>query len=560
MSENLTTPAPSEPTENFGDLLSQFERGNTHSTGEGSKQLRGTVVSVTADSVYVDIGYKTEGVLPLAAFASDKEPVKPGDELLVSSKGRNEEGYYDLSKLKVEQPKDWESLEEACAARSIVSGTVTGAVKGGLTVDVGVRAFLPSSRSGTRDAAEMEALVGQQIHCRITSVDVEDENVIVDRRSVLEEEANATKEQRFAGIKEGDTVSGTVRSLTAYGAFFDLGGIDGLLHIGEIAWSRIANPADVLTVGDTLEVKILKIDPATKRIGLSRKQLLPHPWDAVEGKYTQGQRVRGVVTRTADFGAFVELEPGVEGMIHLSEMSWAKKVRKADDMVKVGDTVDAVILGINIPERRLALGLKQALGDPWVEAAERLTVGSVVEGPVVSFTKFGAFVQVAEGVEGMVHISEIVADKRLNHPQDELRTGQIVQAKVLEVDPAKRQLRLSIKQMVPTGLEDFLAEHKPGDTVTGRILDLDPSGERGRVELGEGIIAICSLPVAPQAPEPDASGSLDLSSLTSLLNAKWKGGSTASAAKPEPVRPGQVRAFRITRLDESTREIALELS
>ncbi len=398
---------------------------------------------------------------------------------------------------------------------------------------------------------------GRPIPAPIASVDADDENVILDRRSVLEEEATATKDRRYAEVKEGDTLPGTVRSLTEYGAFLELGGVDGLLHIGEIAWSRVAKPADVLSVGDTLNVKVIKIDPATRRIALSRKQLLPHPWDAVPEKYTQGQRVRGVVSRTADFGDFVELEPGIEGMIHLSEMSWARKVRKADDMVKVGDTVDAVILGINLTERRLALGLKQALGDPWIEAAERLTIGSVVEGPVTSFTKFGAFVQVAEGVEGMVHISEIVADKRLNHPQDELRTGQIVKAKVLELDQAKRQLRLSIKQMVPTGLEDFLAEHKVGDTVTGRILDV--SGERGRVELGEGIIAACRLPAQTPTPEPVGGASLDLSSLTSLLNAKWKGGPTATVPKPEPVRPGQVRSCRIAQLDAAIGEIVLDL-
>jgi small subunit ribosomal protein S1 len=547
-----------EPEQPFGELLKQFERDHSHRTGEGSKQLKGSVVSVTAESVFVDIGYKTEGVLPLKAFAGEAKPVEPGDALLVTVKGRNEEGYYELSKLKVEAPKDWESLEEAFAAKAVVSGIVTAVVKGGLTVDVGVRAFMPGSRSGARDAAEMEKLVGQEIRCRITKLDVDDEDVVVDRRSVMEEEERSTKEKRFAEVQEGDTVSGTVRSLMDYGAFVDLGGMDGLLHVGEIAWTRVTKPEDVLSVGQSVDVKVLKIDAESKRISLSMKQLLPHPWDAVPGKYTQGERVRGVVTRTADFGAFVEIEPGVEGLIHISEMSWAKKVRKADDLVKVGETVEAVILGINVAERRLALGLKQTLGDPWVEGAEKYGVGSVVEGPIVSFTKFGAFVQVADGIEGMVHISEITAEKRLNHPQDVLRTGQVVQAKVLEFDKEKRQLKLSIKQMVPTGLEDFFTEHQVGNTVTGRIVEV--TGERGRVELGEGVFAVCHVAAAAPVEQPSSGGALDLSSLTSLLNAKWKGGATKSAPQAETVHAGQIRSFRIVKLDAEAKVIELELA
>jgi small subunit ribosomal protein S1 len=549
--------ATASPDESFGDLLSQYERTHSHRTDEKSKQLRGNVVSITADAVYVDIGYKTEGVLPLSAFAGDKEPVKPGDVLLVSSRGRNEEGYYDLSKLKVEQPKDWESLEEAFAAKAIISGTVTAVVKGGLTVDVGVRAFMPASRSGVRDASEMEKLVGQQIECRITKLDVADEDVVVDRRSVLEEQERSTKEKRHAEMKEGETLSGTVRSLTEYGAFIDLGGVDGLLHIGEIAWTRIAKPEDVLSVGETIQVKILKMDADTKRIALSMKQLLPHPWDAVPDKYTQGERIRGVVTRTADFGAFVELEPGVEGLVHLSEMSWAKKVRKADDMVKVGETIEAVILGINLAERRISLGLKQTLGDPWVEFADKFAVGSIVEGPVSSFTKFGAFVHVADGVEGMVHISEITAEKRLNHPQDVLRTGEVVKAKVLEFDKEKRQLRLSIKQMVPTGIDEFLAEQQVGGTVTGRIIEAKDGV--AKVELGEGVIATATIPAPTQLPEQTTSPAVDLSLLTSLLSAKWKGSATKSEPKAEAVHTGQIRSFKITKLDPDTKVIELEL-
>src|SRR5271170_4872204 len=402
-------------------------------------------------------------------------------------KGRNEEGYYELSRLRVEPPKDGSALEKAFEDTAVIVGTVTGVVKGGLTVDVGVRAFMPGSRSGARDASEMEKLVGQEIRCRIIKLDATEEDVVVDRRAVAEEEDRSTKERRYSEIREGDTVSGTVRSLMDYGAFVDIGGVDGLLHISDIAWGRIDKPADVLTVGQEIDAKVLKVEPAGKRISLGMKQLQPHPWDAVAGKYLTGERVRGKVTRVTDFGAFVELEPGIEGMVHLSEMSWAKKVRKPGDLVKAGDVVEVMILGLNAAERRMSLGLKQTLGDPWAEAPEKFAVGSQVEGPVTSFTKFGAFVQLAEGIEGMIHVSEISAEKRIERPQDVLRVGQVVKAKVLEVDKEKRQLRLSMKQLVPTGLDEYIAEHKVGEIVSGRLIEV--SGDHGTVELGDGIHA-----------------------------------------------------------------------
>ncbi len=344
-----------ESTESFDTILSQYEQTHSRQSGEGGKQISGTVVAVTVDLVIVDIGYKTEGVLPLAVFQAAGETVEPGTKLLVSVKGRNEEGYYELSRLRVEQPKDWSALEKAFEDKAVIVGTVTGVVKGGLTVDVGVRAFMPGSRSGARDAAEMEKLVGQEIRCRIIKLDAAEEDVVVDRRAVAEEEDRSTKERRYAEIQEGDVVSGTVRSLTDYGAFVDIGGVDGLLHISDIAWSRVEKPADVLTVGQQIDAKVLKVEAAGKRISLGMKQLQPHPWDAVAGKYAAGERVRGKVTRVTDFGAFVELEPGIEGMVHISEMSWAKKVRKPGDMVKQGDVVEVMILGVNAEERRMSL-------------------------------------------------------------------------------------------------------------------------------------------------------------------------------------------------------------
>jgi small subunit ribosomal protein S1 len=557
-------PEPAQPEESFADIFSEFQR--THSRRDGSSQIRGTVVAVTADSVLVDIGFKSEGILPVAAFATSKEPPKPGDALQVSVKGRDEDGYYALSLFRTAIPKDWTSLERAFADKSTIVGTVTGVVKGGLHVDVGVRAFLPASRSGARDAAEMEKLIGEEIRVRITKLDVADEDVVVDRRVVTEEEALEGKARRFGEVKEGAVVDGTVRSLTEYGAFVDLGGVDGLLHISDIAWSRVAKVEDVLTVGQQLEVKVLKIDPETKRIALGLKQLQAHPWDAVAEKFTAGQRVRGVVTRIAEFGAFVELEPGVEGLVHLSEMSWSKRIHKATEVVNFGDVIEAVILNINIPDRRISLGLKQALGDPWVEAAARLAAGSVVEGSVASITKFGAFVAVSEGVEGMVHISEIAADRRLNHPSDVLRVGQSVRAMVLDLDKEKRQLRLSIKQLIPTSLDEFLAEHKAGDAVTGRVASIHDGV--AQVELGEGILCSCKLPAEkpaePAVEEAPKAATVDLSALSSMLKNKWKTGAPAASAassktKAEPVSAGQVRSFRISQIDSAAKRVTLEL-
>jgi small subunit ribosomal protein S1 len=556
--ESPSAPETPETSEPFDSILLEFEQSHAHKATDGGKQLEGTVITVTSSQVFVDIGYKVEGVLPLTAFANASPPVQPGDRFPVTVKGRNEEGYYELSLLAVRRPADWSSLELAFAEKATIVGTVSALVKGGLSVDVGVRAFLPASRSGARDAAGMEALVGQEIRCRITKLDVQGEDLVVDRRAVLEEEERSTKDRRYSEIREGETVHGTVRSLTGYGAFIDIGGVDALLHVGEISWSHVNQASDVLSVGQEIEAKILKIDAEKRRISLGLKQLQPHPWDVGAGKYTIGERVHGVVTRVLDFGAFVELEPGIEGLIHLSEMSWTKKVRKPSDMLKPGDTVEAMILGVNVGERRISLGLKQALGDPWVEIASRVRVGSVIEGPVTSFTKFGAFVQVAEGVEGMIHVSEITAEKRVVHPQDVLKAGQIVKAQVLEVDREKRQLRLSIKQMIPVSLDEYIAEHKQGDVVTGRTIEV--VGREARVELGEGIEARCGISdPATAAGEPTGAAKADLSSLTSMLQARWKGGAPAGPPKPDAVRAGQIRSFRIAKLDAGAQRIELEL-
>ncbi|HWY54835.1 MAG TPA: 30S ribosomal protein S1 [Terriglobales bacterium] len=547
-----------ETNESFQDILSQFEHSKSRKPVEAGQGREGTVIAVTVDSVLVDIGFKTEGILPLTAFKSADE-VKPGDKLLVSVKGRDPEGYYQLTRGKSERPKDWAALEKAFADKATIIGTVTALVKGGFSVDVGVRAFMPASRSGARDAAEMEKLVEQEIRCRITKLDVTEEDVVVDRRAVTEEEERAVKEHRYSEVKEGATVHGTVRSLTDYGAFVDIGGVDALLHVSDISRSRVSKPADVLSVGQEVEVKILKIDSEKRRISVGMKQLEPDPWDSVPAKYKPGERARGTVTRILDFGAFVELEPGLEGLIHISEMSWGRKVRTPSDVVKPGDIVETVILGVSPGERRVALGLKQALGDPWADASQKFAVGAVIEGPVTSLTKFGAFVQLSEGIEGMIHISDMSAEKRINHPQDMLKLGQSIKAQVLEIDIEKRRVKLGIKQLLPSSIEEYIAEHQEGNVVSGRVMEV--SGEQARVELGEGIQGACRIATeGPSKKESTNEAKADLSALSSLLKAHWKGGSGTVVAKPEAVRAGQVRSFRIAKLDHAAKKIELVLT
>ncbi len=552
--------ATDSPTESFKDILSDYEQSHAKKSDGGSQRRDGTVVSVTAESVILDIGFKTEGILPLTAFPADKPPA-PGEVLQVTVKGRDPEGYYELTRGKVERPTDWTSLQKAFEEKATIVGTVTGVVKGGLSVDVGVRAFMPASRSGTRDAAELAKLVEQEIRCRIIKLDVDDEDVVVDRRAVAEEDERAGKALRFSELQEGDRVQGVVRNLADYGAFVEIGGADALLHVGEISWRRIAKPSDVLAVGQQIEAKIIKIDSEKHRIAISMKQLQPHPWEAVTEKYKAGDRVKGTISRLTDFGAFVDIEAGIEGLIHISEMSWAKRVRTPKDVVKQGEVVEAVILSVNFAERRMSLGLKQTLGDPWAAAPEKFAPGTVIEGPVTSITKFGAFVQLAEGIEGMIHVSEISAEKRINHPQEVLRVGQLVKAQVIAIDTEKRTIRLSMKQLVPTGLDEYLAEHKEGDVVSGRLVEI--SGERGRVELGEGVIASSLLrqqsKVKNPASETAQAGKADLSSLGSMLQERWKSGPPAEETKPESLRTGQVSKFKITKLDVASKKIELEL-
>ncbi len=536
------------PEVSFGELLKAYETSRGRTAPDAPRE--GIVAAVASDRVFVDIGGKSEGVIPVAELRS---PVRAGDRITVTVAGRDSEGYLLLSPVLAGRPRDWTALERAFQNKETIAGRVTGAIKGGLSVDVGVRAFLPASRSGCGETADLEKLVGEEIRCRIIQLDTDDENVIVDRRAVLEEDARAARDAQLASLQPEAVLSGVVRSVTDFGAFVDLGGFEGLLHASDMSWSRVADPKSFLAAGQQIEVKVLAVERGAEgskaRISLGLKQLTPDPWNTITERLEAGARVRGLVTRVTDFGAFVEMEPGVEGLVHVSEMSWAKRVRHPRDLVKPGDAVEAVVLGIKTADRRISLGLKQALGDPWADAAERFPPGKIVEGVVRNLQKFGAFVELSEGVEGMIHISDLVADRRLNHPSEVLKPDQRVKAVVLECDPAGRRLKLGLKQLEPDSSDEYIAEHQAGDQVTGRVLSI--AGNEARIELGEGVKGVCKQPGATATPAGGA--------LAAQLAAVWKRQEPgADSSAREPLQVGQIRSFRIAAIDPASKRIELE--
>jgi small subunit ribosomal protein S1 len=560
--EDLDEEIPS-PDDEFSAALEEHDQTQAEAAGQ-SGNPRGTIVSVRDDGYFVDIGRKSEAFLPLEAAHQepDDERLKVGAEIEASITGRSPDGYLTLSRIIAEHPKSWTQLEAAYSSGAAVACTVTEKIKGGLAVDInGIRAFLPASRSGIRDAAEFDAAVGRELRCRIIQLDIDDRNVIVDARVLLEEERQEQRRETLAGLHEGMVVRGTVRHIREFGAFIDLGGVDGLLHISDLAWWKVKDVAEVLKEGDTLDVKVLKVEQDGNRISVGLKQLSPDPWNAIGDKIEVGDRIKGTVTRLKDFGAFVEIEPGVEGLIHVSEMSWARKVRHPKDMVNPGDVVDVVVLEIKIPDHRIGLGLKQALGDPWERAEAQFQAGTPVEGTVRNLAKFGAFVELLEGVEGLLHISDITNEKRLNHPSEVLKVGQTIKAVVLEMDRDKRRLKIGMKQLEPDSQDEVIAELKAGDRVTGRIVRVE--GKEVYVELGEGVKGVCRLETQQVESAEPAPGEKDVSSMSAMLAAAWKGkggGSAAAASSGPLVKPGEVRAFKVARLDPKKRTIELALS
>ncbi len=552
----------------FGDILKEFESSSragrkeaVQPAGKGKGKGRsaassppahwGVVVGISGDFVLIDHGRKSEGVIPVADLLDDNGDlsVKLGDGFEVAITGYDSEGMARLSRVAGPRPQDWEGLTSAFENKEIIAGRVTGAVKGGFSVDVGRRAFMPASRSGARSAEEMEKLVGQEIRCRILNLDIDDDNVVVDRRAVMEEEANQVRQNTIETLESGAVVRGTVRSFAAYGAFIDIGGVDGLLHVGDISWARIEHPSAELAIGDVLDLKVLKVDKQAGKISLGLKQMSPDPWEEAGVKLLPGMRVTGEVVRLTDFGAFVDVMPGVEGLIHVSEMSWTKRIQHPSDLLKVGERVEAAVLKVDGTARRLSLGLKQVLGNPWDTIQERYPTGRVIEGKVTRLAKYGAFVEVEEGIEGMVHVSEFTNEKRIEHPGERVKIGQTVRAVVLSADVQTKRLKLSLKQLELTSADQFIRESTVGDRVSGRVLQV--RGNEVVVQLGEGIEGVCIFEESAFAP---VSGG----SLAAQLAAAWKGGvRTSSSTRPEPYLEGQVRSFTIKAMDAAGKKVEL---
>jgi small subunit ribosomal protein S1 len=450
--------------------------------------VKGKVLQVSDSEVIVDVGYKSEGIIPVDEFRDEtgKISIKPGDTVdVLLEKTEDKEGYVVLSKEKAEKMKVWDDVERAYQERRVVTGRVIERVKGGLAVDIGVRAFLPGSQVDLRPVRNLDSLKGQELRMRVIKVNKKRGNIVLSRKAVLEEENAEKKRDTLGTLEEGKILMGTVKNITEYGAFVDLGGIDGLLHITDMSWGRINHPSEVLNVGEEIKVQVLKFDRESERVSLGYKQLKADPWTTATLKYPTGSRIKGKVVSLTDYGAFVELEQGVEGLIHVSEMSWSKKVKHPSKILTVGQEVECVVLGIDQEAHRISLGLKQIESNPWQELADKYPVGAKLRGKVRNLTEFGAFVEVEEGIDGLIHISDLSWTKRVKHPSEVLKKGDTVEAVVLNIDAENQRLSLGLKQLATDMWDEFFAHHKVGEIVEGKIVRLTNFG--AFVELAEGI-------------------------------------------------------------------------
>jgi small subunit ribosomal protein S1 len=513
----------------FGAILDQYEQEQAQFQ-EGSV-VRGTVVGVTDRGVMIDFGYKSEGMVPAEEFTENGElTVKRGDEVEVLVKAmESQEGVPILSRADAVRMRAWDELEKAYQDGTPVKGRIVERVKGGLRVDVdGVAAFLPGSQIDSRPVRNLDSFRNQEIEAKVIKLNRKRSNVVLSRKVLLEEQNSGVKEQTLGNLEEGIIVDGVIKNLTDYGAFVDLGGIDGLLHVTDMSWGRLQNPGDLLRVGENVQVKVLKFDRERERVSLGYKQLLPDPWESVAERFEVGSRVSGKIASVTDYGAFVELEPGIEGLVHVSEMSWSKRMKHPSKMVNIGDEVQAEVLGVDPKARRISLGMKQIQANPWDTLRDRYTVGTRVQGRVRNLTDFGAFVEVEEGVDGLVHVTDISWNKRIKHPGEVLKKGQEIEAVVTNIDVQNRRLSLSIKDTEPSSWDKFVNEHKPGDIVRGKISRFANFG--AFVELAEGLEGLCHV---------------------SEL-------SEERVEKPEDVaKVGDEMDFRILRIEQENRKIGL---
>ena len=459
--------------------------------------------------------------------------MRAGDvvEVMVDNTGHSSEGYVVLSHEKAARLKVWDTIEKALEEQLTINGHVLGRVKGGLSIDVGVRAFMPGSQVDVRPIRNVEQFVGQDIPVKIVKVNRKRGNVVVSRKLAIQEEVDARKHVTLENLKEGSVITGTVKNLTEYGAFIDLGGIDGLLHVTDISYGRVTHPAEVLNVGDEIPVQVLKYDPTKERVSLGMKQLQTDPWEGAPERYSVSTKVVGRVVSVTDYGAFVELEPGVEGLIHISEMTWSRRMKHPSKVVKPGDSVESVVLEVNLKDRRISLGLKQLEANPWTTVEQRYSVGSVVEGRVRNMTEFGAFIEIEEGIDGLVHISDLSWTKRVKHPSEILRKGSVVQAVILAIDAQHKRLSLGIKQLQPDAWETWFQSHNVNDSAHGKVLRL--AGFGAFIELADGVEGLCHFSEVPG----------------------WSG----RKSDPPPLTPGEEFDFKIIRMNEAERKIGLSL-
>ena len=497
--------------------------------------LEGRVLQVTAKDVIVDFSYKSEGIVPLEQFqnAAGEVTVQPGDviDVMVDHHAERVEGYVTLSHRKAARLRIWTDLEKAFEQQMTILGRVLGRVKGGMSVDVGIVAFMPGSQVDTRPLRNLDQLVGQDVPVKIIKLNRRRGNVVVSRRSAVEQDVNERRTVTLEQLQEGAVVTGVVKNLTEYGAFVDLGGIDGLLHVTDMSHGRVGHPSEIMQPGDEITVQVMKYDPQKERISLGMKQLQQDPWENIEERYPVQSRVIGRVVNVADYGAFVELEPGVEGLIHVSEMTWSRRMKHPSKVVKPGDQLEAVVLEIHAKDRRISLGLKQLEANPWSTIEERYSIGSVVEGRVRNMTDFGAFIEIEEGIDGLVHVSDLSWTKRVKHPSEVLRKGSVTQAVILGIDAKQKRLSLGVKHLQPDAWETYFQNHNVNDMVHGKVCRLSSFG--AFVELAEGVEGLCHF-----SETPGYSG--------------WKG-------DPPPISVGQEHDFKIIRMNEQEKKIGLSL-
>src|SRR5438132_2311394 len=478
--------------EDFAAALETFTTEAEEAVGE-DRVIRGTVLKLTPTHVVVDIGAKSEGMLPIAEVMDHegKPRFQPGDEIdVIREKGETEEGYINLSHQRAQRLRAWDEIEKAHNEKKPIHAQVIDRTKGGLTVDImGARAFLPGSQADLRPVRNLDALKGQTLEVAVIKLNKKRGNIVVSRKQVLEEEQSEKRSKTMEHMEEGSVLTGVVKNLTEYGAFVDLGGIDGLLHITDMSWGRLTHPRDLVNVGDQIQVKVLKFDKDKQRVSLGFKQLTPDPWLDASHRYPVGAHVSGRVISVTDYGAFVELEQGIEGLVHVSEMTWSKRMKHPSKLVNVGDQVDCVVLSVNPQERRISLGMRQLASNPWDALHEKYPVGATVEGRVRNLTDFGAFIEIEDAIDGLVHVSNLSWTKRVKHPSEVLKKGDRVKAIVLAIEPDKRRLSLGVKQLQPDVWETFFQQHHVGDVRHGKVLRVASFG--AFVEIAEGIEGLC---------------------------------------------------------------------